>query len=595
MGSTRGTIRRIALGALGAAAALVALPAAASAAVTCSFDGGTGALSVTVTDGTTQVAIGRAVNPSTDVLVDDTFDLSSPIACAGGTPTLATTALIAVDETSSTQGTLLRLNFLNGRLEPGLGADTGTAEIEVTYAADTSGDDELRVDGDTEGADQSFRFGAVAGPAIAGDLNADGDGDDVTGGAVDSLSAIPGTGDDTFSADGTGSASFTGPVPTDMTGFDSQGNDSFVAGNGFDNRFTGGPGNDTVTGGPNADSFHMEEGDDTFDGGGGSNDFASYESTASATGVTLDLSQSGPQNTGDLGIDQVTNVESTVGSNGSDHLTGTDGANTLFGGNLTQDTGNDVLNGLGGTDMLNARKGDDVLIGGAGNDTLNGEPGIDTASFALGSTGPVTFSLDQALTGISQVTGGAGNDTLIDSSDPTDPDAFHDVENLIGSPFGGDVLTGSGLANFIDVRDGLADTVTCLDPPPPPPADSVRADQPGVDSINADCEEVDFAPAPPPSSEQDQLAPDTSVSGKRKVRTRKNRARVTFALASTEPGSSFECSIDSRPFVPCVSPFSTKLRIGKHLLAVRSRDAAGNVDALPATFPVKVRRLLPAP
>jgi hypothetical protein len=36
------------------------------------------------------------------------------------------------------------------------------------------------------------------------------------------------------------------------------------------------------------------------------------------------------------------------------------------------------------------------------------------------------------------------------------------------------------------------------------------------------------------------------------------------------------------------------LRIGNHLLAVRSRDAAGNVDALPATFAVRVKRLQPA-
>jgi hypothetical protein len=48
------------------------------------------------------------------------------------------------------------------------------------------------------------------------------------------------------------------------------------------------------------------------------------------------------------------------------------------------------------------------------------------------------------------------------------------------------------------------------------------------------------------------------------------------------------------PFVPCASPFRTTLRIGNHLLAVRSRDAAGNVDALPATFAVRVKRLQPA-
>ena len=89
----------------------------------------------------------------------------------------------------------------------------------------------------------------------------------------------------------------------------------------------------------------------------------------------------------------------------------------------------------------------------------------------------------------------------------------------------------------------------------------------------------------------DTVAPDTLISGKRKLRTRKKKARASFTLTSTEPAASFECSVDSRPFSPCVTPFSIKLRPGAHKVTVRSKDAVGNQDATPATLALKVKRI----
>jgi hypothetical protein len=106
---------------------------------------------------------------------------------------------------------------------------------------------------------------------------------------------------------------------------------------------------------------------------------------------------------------------------------------------------------------------------------------------------------------VAQPTGGAGIDTF---QSP--------FEDLAGSPFAGDVLTGNALPNFIDVRDGLADTVTCLAPSAPPPADRVRADQASLDSVNADCETVDFlAEIPPvtPVTPVTPVAPPTPGNG----------------------------------------------------------------------------------
>jgi len=80
-----------------------------------------------------------------------------------------------------------------------------------------------------------------------------------------------------------------------------------------------------------------------------------------------------------------------------------------------------------------------------------------------------------------------------------------------------------------------------------------------------------------------------TISGKKKVKTRKKKARVRWTFGSAEPAT-FQCSLDGARFAPCTSPFTTKLRRGAHTLSVRSIDALGNVDASPASFTTKVKR-----
>jgi hypothetical protein len=58
----------------------------------------------------------------------------------------------------------------------------------------------------------------------------------------------------------------------------------------------------------------------------------------------------------------------------------------------------------------------------------------------------------------------------------------------------------------------------------------------------------------------------------------------TFSFISSEPGSTFACSLDAAAFVTCASPISYgSLASGTHTFAVRATDPAGNVDPTPAT------------
>jgi hemolysin type calcium-binding protein len=122
------------------------------------------------------------------------------------------------------------------------------------------------------------------------------------------------------------------------------GNDTFDAsgGPGFDApvlhflTLRGGNGDDHLTGGGEGDTFFADPGNDVIDGGPGSTtnyDIVSYEDSPGP--ATVDLSRTGPQNTGVLGTDQFARVENLGGSPYNDVLTGTDGDNVIQGATAT--------------------------------------------------------------------------------------------------------------------------------------------------------------------------------------------------------------------------------------------------------------------
>jgi Ca2+-binding RTX toxin-like protein len=236
-------------------------------------------------------------------------------------------------------------------------------------------------------------------------------------------------GNDSFSAAGSALTGAAFPIALDLYG--ATGNDSLRGGAGDDHLF-GGAGDDVMLAGAVAD------GADAFSGGPG-NDTVDYGARAGAIAVTIDdVADDGAAGEGD---DVATDVEIVKGGAGDDTLAGGAGNETLYGG-----AGNDTLTGGAGNDTLFGDAGDDLFDEGAatsGADTINGGAGIDTVSYAGRSVG-VSVSLDgvandgepgeldKVMADVENVTGGAGNDTLVGSA----------VANILDGGAGNDTLSG---------------------------------------------------------------------------------------------------------------------------------------------------------
>ena len=94
---------------------------------------------------------------------------------------------------------------------------------------------------------------------------------------------------------------------------------------------------------------------------------------------------------------------------------------------------------------------------------------------------------------------------------------------------------------------------------------------------------VTGAPDPTPATRSftvDTVAPNTTITGGPMGTVASTSAAFTFT--STEPGSTFQCSLDGAPFGACPTTY-TGLGQGPHTFQVRATDPAGNTDPTPAT------------
>ncbi len=319
-----------------------------------------------------------------------------------------------------------------------------------------------------------------------------------------------------------------------------------------------------------------------------------------------------------------------LGNEDGDTLTGGETEDALVDG-AGDDTVNaagrdDALPNNGGADQLHAGAGEDLFISNAvcEGDSLDGGPDRDNANWANFGTG-VTIDMARHVTGL---IGPQGEARCSDPGLLTGLEAIEDVEatkladNLLGDEgpnqlLGRDgpdnMLAGAGndiiLANsgdsdpVVDCGEGfdtaLIDFSPAFSDGPPVGCESVEEraknsfrppDTPPAPETEPTTTEV--APPPPrPRPKPDRTPPATRLRHHPTALLLASgpRRRVSFAFTASEPGSSFRCKLDRRPWRPCRSPRAYLVGPGRHAFRAYAIDAAGNRDQTPAVFRFRVR------
>jgi Ca2+-binding RTX toxin-like protein len=438
------------------------------------LDGGTGNDTLTGGHGNDTYV----TNAATDVVREDGgsgFDTVLLAWTAGGTYTLP--AGVEAARVSSSAALAIRMvgNADGNTLTGGKGAGNETLEGGAGFDQLQGGAGNDRLDGgaDIDSADYSEAASAVTVNLLTGrasggagndtlvgieDVHGSGHDDSLTGNTLanalhggagnDTLDA--GEGDDRLMPDlgndlvagGPGSdtvdmSASSAALRVDLSAGTATGQGSDTL-SGIEGVFTG-SGNDTLIGDGNDNRFQPGAGDDQVSGGDGIDTL--YLDNASSA-VTVNLATG--RTTGGAGNDTLSGIETVVASSFNDTLTGSAQADQLVGGK-----GDDSIDGAAGGDLLFGGKGNDTVAGGAGNDWLEGDLGndrvdggadVDTASFRSLLFAGVQASL---LTGLA--TSGSETDTLVG------------IENLGGSLLA-DTLAGDNGNNVID-GDGGADVL----------------------------------------------------------------------------------------------------------------------------------------
>lgn len=208
--------------------------------------------------------------------------------------------------------------------------------------------------------------------------------------------------------------------------------DDFLYGDAGNSTFTAALGSDTLLGGDGNDTLQpgaIAAGGFQFIDGGVGNDTYDRSNVSSAFNLTINLADGTNPGASGLGIRQLLSIESVIGGNGNDSITGDLYANRL--------------DGFNGNDTISGGAGDDSLYGSAGNDTLTGEAGADILDGGVTAGAP--FELDAVsylyagsavsvnlLTGLASV-----------SDDAADHDVVSNIELVVGSPYN-DTIMGAG-------------------------------------------------------------------------------------------------------------------------------------------------------
>lgn len=204
------------------------------------------------------------------------------------------------------------------------------------------------------------------------------------------------------------------------------GNDGWFELRGTDNA-------DMIVGSAANEGFILRQGDDTLDGGAGS-DMVRYDrNNVSAVNVDLEAGTATGIWDGVAFSHSLSSIENIRGSR--------DDADTLAGNGV-----NNYIQGRGGNDTILGRGGDDTLVGESGDDSIDGGDGYDRAEFWGVNQGDATIT--ELSAGVVQVVSSLGTDVLtgveeLGFSDSTVQvsDLFPIPGEIVGSG-GGDTLSG---------------------------------------------------------------------------------------------------------------------------------------------------------
>ncbi|NML15005.1 calcium-binding protein [Azohydromonas caseinilytica] len=188
---------------------------------------------------------------------------------------------------------------------------------------------------------------------------------------------------------------------------------------------------DTLTGSAANNWFRLGGGNDTVDGGAGT-DVVMYEDAGAAVSVNL---ATGAASGATIGADKLTGIEAVHGSGWADTITL--GASP-YGSYVFARAGNDTVTG---------GSGGDLIYGGSGADRLDGGAGIDTASYLEGAYEPSNAKPQTGLGVVASLATGTARDLWGDT------DTLFNIENLEGSALG-DALTGNAGANALNGNAG---------------------------------------------------------------------------------------------------------------------------------------------
>ena len=112
-----------------------------------------------------------------------------------------------------------------------------------------------------------------------------------------------------------------------------------------------------------------------------------------------------------------------------------------------------------------------------------------------------------------------------------------------------------------------------------------------VASLGSDAVAIFGRELPPPVAQGlviNPPPPETQIDAGPAAKSPKRQATFFF---SSDPGNSFECSLDGSDFAPCTSPTTfTKLTPGAHTFQVAAIDGAGRRDETPAVLEFVVRK-----